>query len=71
MASNFVDPNTTPSMMPPEGIIPNFENPVSIAYVSRDVAYTFLSLMLVFLALRLYTRAVVTHNIGVDDGKQV
>lgn len=69
MASNLIDPNTTPIMMPPEGVIPNFETPVSIAYISRDVTYPFLSLMLAFLSLRLYTRAVITHNFGVDDGK--
>lgn len=67
MDSAVMDPNKTPIMMPPEGVIPNFENPLSNAYISRAATLVFLPLMLVFLALRICSRIVVTHSFGIDD----
>ncbi|KAG8158325.1 hypothetical protein KVR01_012086 [Diaporthe batatas] len=67
MDSALMDPNTTPVMMPPEGVVPNFENPISNAYITRDVGLVFFVLMIVFLALRLCSRVLVTRSYGVDD----
>ena len=69
MSFNLFNPDLTPVLMPPKGIIPNFENPESIAYISRNVIYAFLPIMLVFLGLRLCSRGIVRHNLGLDDGK--
>ncbi|KAH8767428.1 hypothetical protein F5883DRAFT_644439 [Diaporthe sp. PMI_573] len=67
MESAFMDPNTTPIMMPPEGVVPNFEDPVSNAYITRDVGLVFFPLMIVFLILRLCSRVVITRSFGIDD----
>ncbi|KAI0117411.1 hypothetical protein F4814DRAFT_416204 [Daldinia grandis] len=67
MSSNQLDPNITPAMMPPAGVTPNFKDPDSISYIPRNVTYVFLSLMLVFLAFRLCSRALIRHNFGLDD----
>lgn len=64
-----VDLSQFPSMQPPPGEVSNFENPASIAYIGRNVMYTFLPLMFVFLALRLFSRLRVRYNFGADDGK--
>jgi hypothetical protein len=68
MDSYSYDPNTTPVLMPPAGVVPNFINPDSIAYVSRNVSSVFLSLMLAFLIMRLYSRSMITRSCGIDDG---
>ncbi|KAI0417229.1 hypothetical protein F5X98DRAFT_341749 [Xylaria grammica] len=61
------DPNTTPSSVPPDGVIPNFKDPDSNAYISTNVIEVFLPLMLVFFLLRLYSRAIVIRKFGIDD----
>ncbi|KAK6948148.1 hypothetical protein Daesc_009912 [Daldinia eschscholtzii] len=48
MSFDSFDPNTTPIMMPPPGVIPNFKDPDSISYITRNVTYAFLPLMLAF-----------------------
>ncbi|KAJ2983343.1 hypothetical protein NUW58_g6268 [Xylaria curta] len=71
MSSLPFDPNTTPALMPPDGVVPNFENPDSNAYISTNVIAAFLPLMVLFLFLRLYSRAIVIHKFGVDDAFSV
>ncbi|KAI0404660.1 hypothetical protein F4802DRAFT_565871 [Xylaria palmicola] len=65
------DPNTTPILMPPDGVIPNFQNPDSNAYISNNVIEAFLPLMLLFFLLRVYSRAVVIRKFGIDDALSV
>lgn len=52
---------------PPEGQTSNLVNPASQANLPRIFTYITLPPMVVFLALRFYTRAVVTRQVGVDD----
>ncbi|KAK3688858.1 hypothetical protein B0T22DRAFT_535940 [Podospora appendiculata] len=61
------DPATTPSMAPPEGMTSNFVDPPSLAYIPRATMYTALPLMMLFLCLRLYSRARVGFKFGADD----
>ncbi|KAI0191924.1 hypothetical protein F4808DRAFT_443454 [Astrocystis sublimbata] len=61
------DPNTTPSLMPPDGVIPNFQNPDSNAWISTNVTEAFLTLMVLCMILRLYSRVIVIHKFGADD----
>ncbi|KAI1477678.1 hypothetical protein F4774DRAFT_388204 [Daldinia eschscholtzii] len=67
MSFDSFDPNTTPIMMPPPGVIPNFKDPDSISYITRNVTYAFLPLMLAFVVLRLCTRVLIRHSSGLDD----
>jgi len=57
----------TPSMMPPDGVIPNFINPPTHSHWATAVVGVFLGLMLVMLSARLLCRAIVVKNIGIDD----
>ncbi|KAI0024889.1 hypothetical protein F4780DRAFT_723461 [Xylariomycetidae sp. FL0641] len=68
MSSIPDDPDTTPALAPPDGVVPNFKEPVSNAYLSRYTIYVFLPLMSFFLASRVYSRTRITHSFGVDDG---
>ncbi|KAK8080336.1 integral membrane protein (Pth11) [Apiospora hydei] len=63
-----LDPNMTPAMMPPEGIIPNFVDPPSQAYLPKVFTYVTLPPMLIFLALRFHTR-IRGAGVGIDDCK--
>ncbi|KAL2289558.1 hypothetical protein FJTKL_01820 [Diaporthe vaccinii] len=56
-----------PAAAPPPGVIPNFVNPPSQANMPRIFTYVTLPLMILFLALRIYARAVIMHRIGLDD----
>ena len=58
-----------PALQPPDGVTSNFVDPESRAGIFRAVAYTSLSIMMVFLLLRIYTRAVVNRTFGADDCK--
>jgi len=70
MASDF-DLNTLSLSIPPEGVIPNFINPVSMAFITRDVIYAFVPVMVLFLALRIFSRVIIKHSFGFDDGKHI
>ena len=70
MASLEIDPAllaTFPALSPPAGVKSNFVDPESRAGTFRAVAYTSLSIMMVFLLLRIYTRARVNRMFGADD----
>lgn len=56
-----------PALVPPEGTLSNFDDPVSMASVARIVISISLVLMIASVALRLYTRVGVTHSFGADD----
>lgn len=58
---------TYPAMTPPAGVTPNFVDPYSLAPGGRIIIYVLLPLMVISLALRLYTRIHITHTIGADD----
>lgn len=62
------DPDKTPLAPPPEGVTPNFENGESNGWIAKSLIYTFIPLMLVFLALRIWSR-VRFGKFGADDGE--
>ena len=64
-----LDPDTTPAMMPPPGVIPNFDNPESIAYQASTVIYVLMPLMFLVLGLRVYARIWMSRQFGFDDGQ--
>ncbi|KAK3323192.1 hypothetical protein B0T19DRAFT_199336 [Cercophora scortea] len=61
------DPNTTPSMIPPKGVTPNFVNGESISYLGLNAISACLPLLVIFLALRIYSRIRVGYKFGADD----
>lgn len=63
------DPSLFPALNPPAGVLPNFDDPPTRAPAARIVICVTLSFMLVFVFLRTYTRAFVTHMFGIDDCK--
>lgn len=63
-----MDLSKIPAVAPPPGVVPNFVNPPSQAYIPKIVIYVTLPLMVIFLGMRLYTRLKKT-KLGVDDGK--
>ncbi|KAI1373948.1 hypothetical protein F4677DRAFT_427722 [Hypoxylon crocopeplum] len=62
-----MDPSQLPGGTPPPGVIPNFDNPVSLTPVCLIVIAITLPLMIIFLALRLYVRFWVSRTGGADD----
>lgn len=58
-----------PAHLPPEGVTPNFVDPESRAHIVSIVTYLTLPLMLVFVALRIFTRIYISRTLGADDGK--
>ena len=66
-----MDLSQMPALEPPPGVKPNFTNPESRA---PDVLLTtgiITALMLIFVLLRLYTKAVVLKSFGWEDGEHV
>lgn len=64
-----VDLCQIPVVSPPPGVVPNFVDPPSFAYLPRIFIYICLPIMIIFLVLRLYTRFFITRNPGWDDCK--
>lgn len=62
-----IDFSQIPSAAPPPGVIPNFIDPPSQADIPRIITYVTLPPMLLFLALRNYTRIFITGKLGLDD----
>ena len=57
-----------PATTPPEGVVPNFDNPVTRdteIYVGMGIC---IGITVVFVTLRLYVKLAVTHMWGWDDG---
>ncbi|GAP82405.1 putative integral membrane protein [Rosellinia necatrix] len=62
-----LDLSQIPGAKPPPGVIPNFDNPYSLAPVCLIVISITLPLTVVFLGLRLYVRLRVKRTTGADD----
>ena len=63
-------PGQTPGLKPPPGVIPNFVNPESLRtywILMMCMCWTFTTL---FVALRLYTKLVLTKSHGWEDCMQ-
>lgn len=62
-----LDLSKIPAASPPPGVVPNFVDPPSQAHIPRIFTYVTLPPMLLFIALRIYARIVITHKFGLDD----
>ncbi|KAI1657368.1 hypothetical protein F4813DRAFT_87100 [Daldinia decipiens] len=62
-----LDQSQIPSLAPPPGVTPNFIDPPTIAPTSRILTGLTLAIMYCLLTLRIYTRAWVTCNMGIED----
>lgn len=56
-----------PAATPPNGTIPNFVNPPSIGYQQTMTNIVVLVIMIIVVALRLYTRIFIVKSFGYDD----
>lgn len=56
-----------PGMEPPPGVTPNFVDPISQENIGKACIYTAVPIMMVFVVLRLYSRASVVRGFGKDD----
>lgn len=65
----IIDLSKIPLMKPPPGEVSNFINPPSIGNAIIIVQVVFLTLMLGFVALRIYTRGFLNRSLGWDDCK--
>ena len=57
----------TPAIPPPPGVVSNFIDPKTLQPSLIAVNATFLSLMLIAVVIRLYSRGVIVHAVGWDD----
>ena len=58
-----------PGMLPPPGVIPNFDNPYSRGGTYTAVATTIMVAMFIFVACKLYTKSFIARKLGWDDCK--
>ncbi|KAI0456850.1 hypothetical protein F5B21DRAFT_113068 [Xylaria acuta] len=56
-----------PALPPPSGVQSDFDNPETREGLAKIVVGLTYALMLIFLALRIYTRVRITNSLGVDD----
>ncbi|KAI1748061.1 hypothetical protein F4782DRAFT_386685 [Xylaria castorea] len=56
-----------PALPPPPGVQSNFDNPETREDSAKIVVVLTYGLMLIFLALRIYTRVKITNSLGIDD----
>ena len=64
-----IDLSQIPALAPPHGSTPNFVDPERHGYVLIVVTAVFYSLMLLVVALRLYSKNWVNRTFGLDDGE--
>ena len=61
----------TPAGAPPFGVVSNFDNPPSRAYEAHVYTGICIGTTTVFLVLRLYVKATITHIWGLEDCKSL
>ena len=61
--------SNTPVVAPPSGAVSNFSDPKTQSTNLITLNTVFLSLMLIVVGLRLYSRAFLSHALGWDDCK--
>ncbi|KAI8958629.1 hypothetical protein F5Y11DRAFT_362445, partial [Daldinia sp. FL1419] len=66
-AFSQIDSSHIPLIPAPSGVRSSFDNPESHAWVGKVIIYITLALMVVFVSLRIYTRARVTLTFRADD----
>lgn len=68
MAAAF-DPNTTPALAPPEGVVPNLIDPFTRQPILIGTAAACLTLTTLCILLRLYTKLRILKTLDVEDGE--
>lgn len=63
-----MDPNTIPAIPAPAGMVSNFANPSSFAWVTILTMVVYIVIVTPFVAARVYTRALVQKSLWWDDG---
>ena len=66
-----IDLSKIPVMKPPPGMTSNFINPPSIGNTIIIVTVIFVTLMLGFVVVRIYTRGFLNRSFGLDDCEQL
>lgn len=62
--------SSTPAAQPPEGQVANFDNPeTSYRIVGMVLAIVGMVIMSSIMILRMYTKTILIHLFGIDDGK--
>lgn len=64
-----MDLSHTPFLTPPPGVVPNFVDPVSQARSVIVINVIWITLMLCFVVMRIYTKGHLLRNLGWDDCK--
>lgn len=62
-----MDYQNIPAIPPPPGVVSNFNNPKTLAPSLIAVNATFLSLMLIAVSIRIYSRGFIVRALGWDD----
>jgi hypothetical protein len=68
MAAVF-DPNTTPALAPPEGVIPNLIDPYTRQPILIGTATACLTLTTLCILVRLYTKVRILKSLDIEDGE--
>ena len=58
---------TMPAMAPPAGVVPNFTNPPNHRAIGDTILGLIFPVMTLCVAMRIYTRARVLHQLGITD----
>ena len=58
---------TVGAIPPPPGVTPNFTNPVYHSGAIIPLSAVFITLATIFLAIRIYTKAVILKVFGLED----
>lgn len=69
MDPSHMDLSHTPFLKPPPGVVPEFVDPVSQAPTVIVINVVWITLMLCFVVMRIYTKGRILRNLGWDDCK--
>ena len=64
-----MDPNHTPLSPPPHFQVSNFVDPPTLSNTLIGIGTACLSLLVLFTAMRIYTKACILRSVGWDDGE--
>ncbi len=62
-----IRPDQIPAGRPPSGLLPNFDDPVSLKDPLVAVNVTLLVITTLFVGLRVYIRIFINHKLGLED----
>ena len=62
-----IDPNTTPALQPPPGVLPNFNDPYNTDSTINGTLGICIAISSIFVLLRLYTKLYIIRKYGWED----